>query len=331
MAGADPVFSVVAPIFNEEETLPHFYARVRDVMDELADPWELVLVDDGSSDGSPEVMRGLQAADPRVRVVLFARNFGHQNVITAGMDYARGRAVVIIDADLQDPPEVIKDLVAKWREGFEVVYAQRAERRGESVFKLWTAKLFYRVIQRLTAIPIPADTGDFRLLDRKVVDVMARMREHNRFMRGLSIWVGFRRTGIQYVRHERFAGQTKYPLKKMLRLFRDAVTSFSDVPLQLATTFGFIVTLLSLLGILVAVIARVFGHQIFGQATVLIAVLFLGGVQLIFLGIMGEYLGRIHDEVRARPLYIVREVIESSALTQADAPGRVAAPQAPPV
>lgn len=307
-----PTLSIVAPVYNEEETLPHFYARVTAVMEQIGEPYELVLVDDGSRDGSAALLRQLHESDPRVHVILLSRNFGHQIVISAGMDYARGQAVVIIDSDLQDPPEVIVDLVARWREGYEVVYAQRAERQGESAFKLLTAKMFYRMIRRLTAIDIPPDTGDFRLLDRKVVDVLTKMREHHRFMRGLSIWVGFRQTGVRYIRHERFAGTTKYPLKKMLRLTKDAVTGFSYVPLQLATTTGFIVAGISLLGIIIAIVARLFGNQVGGQATTLVAVLFLGGVQLIFLGVVGEYLGRIYDEVRARPLYIAREVLDGT-------------------
>jgi glycosyltransferase involved in cell wall biosynthesis len=313
IAQMEPMYSVVAPVFNEEESLPKFYERVTAVMEELGQSFELILVDDGSRDASAAIMRRLHEQDPRVRAILLSRNFGHQIVISAGMDYARGRAVVIIDADLQDPPEVIKDLVARWHEGYEVVYAQRAERHGESAFKLLTAKFFYRMIRRLTAIDIPPDTGDFRLLDRKVVDVMKRMREHTRFMRGLSIWVGFRRIGVTYVRHERYTGTTKYPLRKMLRFAWDGVTSFSYVPLQLATSFGFAVAGLSLLGILVAIVARLFGNAVSGQATTLVAVLFLGGVQLIFLGMIGEYLGRIYDEVRNRPLYIVREVLEDAA------------------
>ncbi len=312
MARTAPVYSVVAPVYNEEESLPKFYERVTAVMEELGEPFELVLVDDGSHDSSAAIMRRLHEQDPRVRAILLSRNFGHQIVISAGMQHARGQAVVIIDADLQDPPEVIKELVARWHEGYEVVYAQRAERQGESAFKLFTAKLFYQTIRRLTAIDIPPDTGDFRLLDRKVVDVMNRMREHHRFMRGLSIWVGFRRIGVRYVRHERYAGTTKYPLRKMLRFAWDGVTSFSYVPLQLATSVGFAVAGLSLLGILIAIVARLFGNAVSGQATTLVAVLFLGGVQLIFLGVIGEYLGRIYDEVRNRPLYIEREVLESA-------------------
>jgi dolichol-phosphate mannosyltransferase len=255
-------------------------------------------------------MRALHERDPRVRVVDFSRNFGHQIAISAGLDYARGDAVIIIDSDLQDPPEVIPQLIARWKAGAEVVYAQRARRTGETRFKLWTAAAFYRLIARITSVEIPRDTGDFRLLDRRVVETLVTMREHHRFMRGLSAWVGFRQEAVSYDRHERFAGTTKYPLRKMIRFALDAITAFSYAPLQLATSFGFLLAALSLVGIIVAIIVRVFGGAIQGQGTTLIVVLFLGGIQLIFLGIIGEYLGRIYDEVRARPLYIVREVLD---------------------
>ena len=305
-----PVYSVVAPVFNEIETLPHFYRRVIEVMEGIAEPFELVLINDGSMDGSFLAMQELHRSDPRVRVINFSRNFGHQIAISAGLDYARGEAVIIIDADLQDPPEVIPELIARWKDGAEVVYAQRSKRRGETRFKLLTAAAFYRLITRMTSINIPSDTGDFRLLDRRVVDTLVKMREHHRFMRGLSAWVGFRQEAVLYERHERFAGTTKYPLRKMIRFSLDAVTSFSQVPLRLATSFGFILAGISLIGILVAAILRIFTGAISGQASTLILVLLLGGIQLIFLGIIGEYLGRIYDEVRARPLYIVRDVLE---------------------
>ena len=309
-ATAKPVFSIVAPVFNEEETLPHFYARMVAVMEALAEPFEIVLIDDGSRDGSWRVMSELHERDPRVRAVGFSRNFGHQMAISAGLDYAQGQAVVIIDSDLQDPPEVIPDLIAAWRQGAEVVYAQRASRKGENPFKLVTAKLFYRLIARMTAVNIPRDTGDFRLLDRRVVNALVKMREHHRFMRGLSAWVGYRQTAVRYDRQERFAGSTKYPLKKMISFSLDAITSFSYIPLRMATTFGFMLAGLSLLGIIAAIVLRIIYHTIVGQASTLILVLFLGGIQLIFLGIIGEYLGRIYDEVRGRPLYLVREVLE---------------------
>jgi polyisoprenyl-phosphate glycosyltransferase len=308
--GAPPVFSVVAPVYNEEETLPHFYRRVVDVMEGLGEPFELVLVNDGSRDGSYRVMRELHARDPRVRAVDFSRNFGYQVAISAGLDHARGAAVIILDSDLQDPPEVIPKLVARWRTGAQVVYAQRRHPPGETRFKLLTAAAFYRLIARITAMDIPRDTGDFRLLDRRVVDTLVTMREHHRFMRGLSVWVGFRQEAVPYDRQELFAGVTKYPLAKMVRFALDAITGFSYVPLQLASTLGFLLAGLSLLGILLAAVLRLSGVAIQGQATTLVVVLLLGGIQLIFLGIIGEYLGRIYDEVRARPLYIVREVLE---------------------
>jgi len=304
-----PVFSVVAPVFNEEETLPHFYERLAAVMDQLGQPWELVLINDGSQDASYTVMRALHDRDPRITAVDFSRNFGHQIAISAGLDQATGQAVIIIDSDLQDPPEVIPNLVARWQAGAEVVYAQRRKRTGETRFKLLTAKAFYRLIGRITAVDIPRDTGDFRLLDRNVVNALVVMREHHRFMRGLSAWVGFRQEAVPYDRQERFAGITKYPLAKMVRFSVDAITSFSHVPLQLATSFGFVLAGLSLVGILIAVVLRITHGAIVGQASTLILVLFLGGVQLIFLGVIGEYLGRIYDEVRARPLYVVREIL----------------------
>lgn len=305
-----PTYSVVAPVFNECETVPVFYQRVVQVMEGVGDTFELVLVDDGSRDGSYEAMRRLHEADPRVRVVQFSRNFGHQIAISAGLDHARGRCVIIIDSDLQDPPEVIPEMIARWKTGAEVVYAQRATRQGETRFKLMTAAAFYRLITRITAVDIPRDTGDFRLLDRTVVDALVAMREHHRFMRGLSAWVGFRQEAVTYDRQERYAGATKYPLMRMVRFSIDAITGFSYVPLQLATTLGFILAGMSLIGIVVAAIIRLTTRAIVGQASTLILVLLIGGIQLIFLGILGEYLGRIYDEVRARPLYIVRKVLE---------------------
>lgn len=302
-----PTYSVVAPIYNEVESLPELWRRVRAVMDKLGDAWELILVDDGSTDGSTEAIERLAERDKRVRPVLFSRNFGHQIAVTAGLDYSRGQAVIIIDADLQDPPEVLPELAAKWREGFEVVYAMRAEREGESWFKRATASLFYRLIYRITDVRIPLDTGDFRLLDRRVVDTLDEMRERHRFLRGMSAWVGYRQIGVPYRRAARFAGETKYPFRKMLRLALNAVTSFSHFPLQIATYLGFLCAGLSAAAIVAVVGLRLSGNQaFFGQATTLIAVLFLGGIQLISLGLLGEYLGRVYDEVKGRPLYIVR-------------------------
>lgn len=306
-----PTFTIIAPVFNEVESLDILYERISQVMDTTGEPWELVLVDDGSTDGSTDKMRALAQRDNRVRPVIFARNFGHQIAVTAGLDYARGDAVVIIDADLQDPPEVILDLIAKWREGYEVVYAVRTERVGETWFKKFTASLFYRLIFRITDVKIPLDTGDFRLLDRKVVDVMCSMRERHRFLRGMAAWVGFKQIGVGYKREARFAGATKYPFKKMFKLALNAITGFSYFPLQLATYVGFIAAGISAIAIPLVVIARLMGNGTFlGQATTLIAVLFLGGVQLICLGILGEYIGRIYDEVKGRPLYIVSQAPE---------------------
>jgi len=309
----DICYSVVVPVYNEAENLPELHRRVREVMESLGEPWELILVDDGSSDGSTEHIRRLAQEDTHVRAILFARNFGHQIAVTAGLDYARGRAVIIMDADLQDPPEVIPRLIERWREGYEVVYAVRAEREGETWFKKTTAALFYRLIYRIADVKIPLDTGDFRLLDRKVVDVLRQMREHHRFLRGMAAWVGFRQIGVEYHRAPRFAGKTKYPFRKMLRLALNAITGFSYFPLQLATFFGFFSAGIAILSIPAVVILRLTGWQAFyGQATTLIAVLFLGGVQLISLGILGEYIGRIYDEVKGRPLYIVREAPEDA-------------------
>jgi dolichol-phosphate mannosyltransferase len=302
-----PRYSIVAPIFNEEEGLREFYRRTSAVMDGLDGPSELVLVFDGSRDRSPEIGAALQAEDDRVRLVVFSRNFGHQIAISAGLDFAEGDAVIIIDSDLQDPPEVIPALIEQWKAGYEVVYAQRAKREGETFFKLFTASVFYRLIRRLASIDIPPDTGDFRLLDRRAVLALRRLGEHHRFMRGLSVWIGFRQTGVQYVRNERFAGETQYPLRKMVKFATDAITGFSYVPLQVATTMGFWVSGLALVAIPVVVVLRGLGYNFFGgQATTLIAVLFLGGVQLISIGIIGEYLGRIYDEVKNRPLYVTR-------------------------
>ncbi|MFU8827360.1 MAG: glycosyltransferase family 2 protein [Brevefilum sp.] len=303
-----PIFTVVAPIYNELENIPELYQRVRDVMERTGEPWELILVDDGSTDGSTAVIRNLAENDSRVQPVIFARNFGHQIAVTAGVDYSRGDAVIIIDADLQDPPEVILELIAKWREGYEVVYAVREEREGESWFKRTTASLFYRLIYRITDVKIPLDTGDFRLMDHKVVQVMQQMREKHRFLRGMSAWVGFKQVGVTYKRKPRYAGETKYPFSKMFKLALNAITSFSYFPLQMATFIGFVAAGISVIAIpVVAILRLITGTALLGQATTLVIVLFLGGVQLISLGIIGEYIGRIYDEAKNRPLYIVAE------------------------
>ena len=305
-------FSIIAPIFNELENLPVLYDRICSVMNKTEDLWELILVDDGSIDGSTDIIRDLAKKDNRVVPVIFARNFGHQIAVTAGLDYSQGDAVVIIDSDLQDPPELILELIEKWNQGYEVVYAVRADREGETWFKTFTASIFYRLIYRITDVKIPMDTGDFRLMDRKVVNVMNSMREHHRFLRGMSAWVGFKQIGVEYKRAARLAGTTKYPFKKMLKLALTAITGFSYVPLQLATYLGFISAAISIIAIPIVVLLRISGsNSFFGQATTLIAVLFFGGVQLISLGILGEYIGRIYDEVKGRPLYITSEAPKS--------------------
>lgn len=303
-----PIFSVVAPLMNEAESLPEFIARTSAVMKKLGESWELILVDDGSADRTAEIVLQHAAKDKHIQPLIFARNFGHQVAVTAGMDHARGQAVILIDADLQDPPEVIPELIANWRDGYEVVYAVRRERKGESFFKKFTAKAFYRLINRITDIDIPLDTGDFRLMDRRVVDVLNQMREHHRFLRGMSAWVGFRQVGVPYNRAPRFAGETHYTFRKMVRLALTAITGFSFFPLQLATYLGFVSAGIALAAIPVVIVLRLIGNQAFtGQATTLIAVLFFGGAQLISLGILGEYIGRLYDEARGRPLYIIRQ------------------------
>lgn len=301
-------YSIIVPIFNELDNLPELYRRLKEVMEANGEPWELILVDDGSTDGSTDKIREFASKDRIIRPVIFARNFGHQVAITAGWDFARGDAVVIIDADLQDPPEVILELAKKWKEGYEVVYAVRGEREGESWFKKFTAAAFYRLIYSITDVKIPVDTGDFRLMDRKVVDVLKQMKERHRFPRGMSAWVGFKQIGVTYKRAARLAGVTKYPFRKMLKLAVNAITGFSYFPLQVATFFGFFSAGVSILAIPVVAILRLAGSHFFeGQTTTLISVLFLGGVQLISLGILGEYVGRLYDEAKGRPLYIVRE------------------------
>jgi dolichol-phosphate mannosyltransferase len=304
-------YSIVVPIYNEIDNLPELYRRVKEVMDASNQTWELILVDDGSTDGSTDKICELAKQDKTVRPVIFARNFGHQVAITAGWDYARGDAIVIIDADLQDPPEVILELAKKWKEGYEVVYAVRAEREGETWFKKITSSLFYRLIYKITDVKIPVDTGDFRLMDRKVVNVLKQMKERHRFPRGMSAWVGFKQIGVTYKRAARTAGVTKYPFNKMLRLALNAITGFSYFPLQVATFFGFVSASVAILAIPLVIVLRLAGSHFFeGQTTTLISVLFLGGVQLISLGILGEYIGRLYDEAKGRPLYIVREAPE---------------------
>ncbi len=305
-----PIISVVVPVYNEEEVLEEFYRRTGEVMDQMGEEWELIFVDDGSSDRSSKVIQDLNEQDSRVKGISFSRNFGFQEAVTAGLTYALGEVVILSDADLQDPPEVIPSMIDKWREGNDVVYGVRSHREGETWFKRFTALVFYRLIRRITSVKIPLDTGDFRLMDRKVVNAILTMPERNRFLRGMVPWVGYNQVGLPYEREARFAGESKFnSVKQMLPFAVDAITSFSYFPLQLATIFGFVIAGITLIGIIVVVILRVTGptQELSGQATTLVAVLFLGGVQLISLGIIGEYLGRIYDEVKGRPLYLVEK------------------------
>lgn len=303
-----PTISIIAPVYNEEEVLDELHQRVSRVMTQMGEAWELILVNDGSRDHSAEMIAKLNGKDGHVKGVSLSRNFGFQVAATAGLDHAQGKAVILTDADLQDPPEVYPEMIAKWREGYDVVYGVRKSREGETWFKLVTAKLFYRLIFRITSINIPLDTGDFRLMDRRVVDSIRRMPEKNRFLRGMVPWVGFRQTGVEFERAPRYAGQAKFTsVRKMLPFAVDAITSFSYFPLQMATYLGFGCAALSGLAIVLVILLRLFGtaQPLLGQATTLVSVLFLGGVQLISLGIIGEYLGRIYDEVKQRPLYLI--------------------------
>jgi len=306
-----PFLSVVIPLYNEELVIGEMYARLTTVLESNQLDYELVLVNDGSKDRTIHMAKELIKKDKRIKLVSFSKNFGHQIAITAGMDKACGQVVVIIDADLQDPPEIIIKMIEKWREGYQVVYGQRKKRKGESLFKLATASIFYRTLKKLTAVDIPVDTGDFRLLDRKVLNQLIGMRERNRFVRGMVSWVGFKQCKVEYEREKRFAGETKYPLKKMFKFAMDGVLSFSQVPLKISSIFGFICSGISFLLIIYGLVRKVFSPEavVIGWASTFVTVLFLGGVQLITIGILGEYLGRIHEEIKGRPLYIIDEEI----------------------
>lgn len=308
-----PLVSVVAPVFNEDRGVEEFYDRTTAAMEAIVPPvaHEIVFVNDGSVDDSLEILEKLASADPRVRVVGLSRNFGHQIAITAGLDNATGDAVVVIDSDLQDPPEVIARMVERWREGFRVVYGIRTTRRGESHLKRWTASVFYRVLKWLSDTPLPVDSGDFRLLDRKVVDVLGTVREENRYIRGLVSWIGFRQVGVEYERDARHAGETAYTLGRMLRFAVDAITSFSERPLRLALQLGSLVTVMTAVGALVIVVGKLLQPErsIPGYASLMVVVLFLGGVQLFSIGVLGEYIGRVYRESKDRPLYVVGDRI----------------------
>lgn len=304
-----PLVSFVIPVLDERETLPVLAERLAAVMDRLGGDCEVVFVDDGSSDGSFDVMRDLHGTDGRFRALRLSRNFGHQPAITAGIEHAAGDAVVIMDADLQDPPEVAIDLVRKWQEGFDVVYAVRDERAGESRTKLATARWFYRLMGRMSEIDIPVDAGDFRLVDRRVADAVIDMPEHRRYLRGMFAWVGFDQTGVHYEREARHAGTTKFSFRKMLAFAADGIVSFSTVPLRMAMTLGFMVSGLSFLAVLYGLGSKLLGQVVPGWASIVVAMGLLGGVQLMVLGVIGEYLARVHDEVKRRPLYLLRDQV----------------------
>jgi dolichol-phosphate mannosyltransferase len=310
--GDKPELSVVVPAYHEEENVLPMYERLIGALENRVHGLEIILVDDGSHDGTWFKISQLAARDSRVRGIRFARNFGHQAAVTAGVDAARGRAVVIIDADLQDPPEVIPEMVDQWRAGYEVVYGQREQREGETWFKKATASVFYRTLRAITNVDIPVDAGDFRLMGPRAVAAFRALPERNRFIRGLVSWVGFSQSAITYQRHARHAGETKYPLRKMIRFALDGITSFSFLPLRVATLLGFAVSLLSFLYIVVVLILKVLGINWPGYTSMMASILFLGGVQLIVIGILGEYVARIFDEVKRRPLYLVRESTDES-------------------
>jgi dolichol-phosphate mannosyltransferase len=298
------LLSVVAPVYDEEALVEEFYARVCTALEGLR--FELVLVDDGSSDKTPEILDRLASSDPRVRVVYLSRNFGHQTALTAGLDHAAGNAVVMLDADLQDPPELIPRMLDHWRAGCDVVYAVREQRQGESRFKLSTARWFYRLFDKLAQVELQHNSGDFRLLDRRALNALLSMRERNRFLRGMTVWVGYTQAAVPYHRDPRYAGETKYTIAKMLRFSLDAISSFSHRPLQLATLFGFVISTLAFVAIPIVIILRILGSYLPGFSAITIVVLLLGGIELIAIGIIGEYVGRIYDEVKGRPLYLVR-------------------------
>ncbi|MBI5017575.1 MAG: glycosyltransferase family 2 protein [Deltaproteobacteria bacterium] len=300
--------SVVVPVYNEAEVIFESYKRLKRVLEGLDEPYELIFVNDGSRDATAVMLGCLCDTDPKVRLIDFSRNFGHQTAITAGMEHASGDAVVVIDADLQDPPEVIPEMIAKWREGYDVVYGKRAERKGDTFFKRFTAAAFYRLLDRLTDVDIPVDTGDFRLIDRKVCDALKTVKERNRYVRGIVSWLGFKQTGVEFVREERFAGETKYPLRKMLRFAVDAITSFSHKPLKLSSYVGVAVSLGSFAYLAVVVYLKLFTTTtVTGWASTMAVSLFFNGIVLMMLGILGSYVGRIYDEAKGRPLYVVRE------------------------
>lgn len=306
-----PIYSLIIPVYNEEATLPELYRRVQAVMDQMDGEVELILINDGSRDRSLDLIRELHGIDPRVCYLNFARNFGHQIAVTAGLNFARGKAVITLDADLQDPPELIPEMVQQWHKGYQVVYAQRIRRSREGWFKRFTAYLFYRILKRLADVDIPTDTGDFCLMDRQVVDTLNAMPERNRYIRGLRSWTGFRQTAVLFEREPRFAGEVKYTFQKSLALAVDGLVSFSRVPLRAATYIGLFAALMALVMVFLVIYWRLFYPQssLTGYAIIASAIFFLGAVQLFSIGILGEYIGRIYEEVKNRPLYILDEAV----------------------
>ncbi len=304
-------YSIVIPVYNEEEVIEHTYERLKTVMQSADGNYELLFINDGSKDRSVDILLQLSEQDKTIKIVDFSRNFGHQIAITAGMDYASGNAIVIIDADLQDPPELILEMIQKWKEGYDVVYAKRTARKGETFFKKQTASAFYRTLRAMTEIDIPIDTGDFRLIDRKVCDQMNNIHEKNRFVRGLVSWVGFKQTAVEYERDERFAGETKYPLKRMLKLSLDGITSFSYKPLKLANYLGASLSVIGFVYMLIVLYQKLFtSTTVTGWSSIIVIQLFFSGITLMMLGVIGEYIGRIYDEAKNRPLYIVKDIYQ---------------------
>jgi len=304
-------YSIVVPLFNEELVINETYNRLKKVMDSTAELYEIVMVDDGSKDRTLEIVKTLSEVDRNVKIISFSRNFGHQMAITAGMEYTIGSAVVVIDGDLQDPPEIILKMIEKWKAGYEVVYGQRIERNGETFFKKSTAAIFYRILKIMTDVEIPVDSGDFRLIDRKVCDALMQLPERNRYVRGMVSWLGFRQTGVEFAREARFAGETKYPLKKMIKFAANAMTSFSYKPLRISTYVGSFISLLCFIYLFYVICEKLFAAQFTtpGWASLAAISLFFNGIILVMLGIMGEYIGRIYDEAQGRPLYVISKKI----------------------
>lgn len=309
-------YSFVIPVYNEEETLPVLVDHLKILFAKLDGPSEVVFIDDGSKDQSYSIMIKVNREDSRFRVLRFSRNFGHQIAITAGIDHTSGEAVIIMDADMQDSPEVVLEMIKKWKEGFEVVYGVRIKREGETFFKKFTAKAFYWLMEKLTDIDIPMEAGDFRLVDRKVVQVFRRLRENHRYVRGIFSWIGFKQVGVPFARAERYAGETKYPLYKMLKFALDGIISFSNIPLRMALNLGFLISAFSFLYGTALIFGKVFGlvHTVQGWISLIVVIFFLGGVQLIMIGILGEYIARIHSESKRRPLYVISESLGISSL-----------------